>query len=228
MTTNFFSSPFNTENVLFQQNQDDAKSYKEHNAQYQQIDLTKEIQRQLDNTNRITQYTENAPLGLAIDKSKDIEIAIDIGSGTGWASNLLSQTKSIVYAIEPSLAAINVAKKIYPNNNKIVWTNGFAEKELQKIISLDKSVLFNSLCVLSHLRDNIVIEICKQINRLALEGSILSFSECYGVDFSDGNLWHSRTENWWKERFPGWKFDFCGKEINHPKGCKKNFLSFKI
>ena len=223
---NFFKSPFFTDTKT-QTMFDDQASAKEHESQYSQINIEKEIKRQTDNTLRSTQYTDDAPLGLAIDSSKHIKTAIDIGSGTGWATNLLSETKEVVYGIEPSISAIKIAKTIHSNNKKITWVNDTAQNGL-KNISVQEPVLINSLCVLSHLKDNVVMEICKEINRLAKPGSVLSFSECYGCDYDDGNLWHVRAETWWKEQLPGWKFDFCGRTINHPQGARKNFLATKL
>ena len=48
------------------------------------------------------------------NKSNKLLTAIDIGSGTGWFANyLVSERKyTMVYAIEPSESAIDIAKKI--------------------------------------------------------------------------------------------------------------------
>lgn len=219
MTNSFFKDSFSVQ-------KNDKLSYQEHDSQYAHLDLEKERERQQKNYEQRTEYTENAPLGLAIDMSSHIKIAIDIGCGTGMAANLLSKTMDIVYAIEPSKFALNIAKNLYPDNKKITWIKGFANEEIEKI-SVDKPILFNSLCVLSHLQDDNVKSIARAINKIALPKSILSFSECYGCEYSDNNLWHIRTESWWQEQFKDWNLNFCGHSINHPPGAKKIFTGVR-
>ena len=57
-------------------------------------------------------YQEDIPHGDALDKY-ELTLGVDIGSGTGWFANYLIEQRSYkkVYAIEPSLSAIEIAKK---------------------------------------------------------------------------------------------------------------------
>ena len=131
-----------------------------------------------------------------------------------------------VYSIEPSLHAQEIAKKIYPNSS-VNYINAFAQIGMSKL-TIDGPALFNSSCVLSHLDDNVVEKICSDINLISKTGSCLSFSECYGLYFSDSkNLWHVRTQDWWKNNFPGWEFHFLDYSITHPSGAFKGFWAQK-
>lgn len=204
------------------------KSYEAHNAEYElQNKFEQEKIRHENSTKEKAEFREDCPLGEMILKYPEIKVGVDIGAGTGWAANLLSETKDVVYAIEPSSAAIEIGKKLNPNNTKIKWLNGFAQEFISKL-PLEGPAIFNSLCVLSHLENYDVVEICEQIDKVAKIGSVLSFSECYGCDYSDGNLWHVREENWWKAQFPSWNFIFNGPPINHPVGARKSFAAVKV
>lgn len=202
-------------------------SYESHNEEYEQSEkLEKEILLHRQNTQERAQFNPDVTLGHVLSNF-DRKIGVDIGSGTGWCANLMSKTLEKVYAIEPSRAAIQIAKKIYPENEKVEWMNGFAQTRLSDI-SLEDPAIFNSSCVLSHLDDDIVEEICNKINQIAPVGSILAFSECHGVYFRDpDNLWHSRSQRWWSERFPGWRLFFNDFKISHPENAKKGFWAIK-
>ena len=79
-------------------------------------------------------YQEDIPHGDALDKY-ELTSGVDIGSGTGWFANYLIEQRKYkkVYAIEPSSSAIEIAKKIYPDNKKVKYINGFAEEEISKL-----------------------------------------------------------------------------------------------
>ena len=76
-------------------------------------------------------YQSDIPHGDALDEHK-LTVGVDIGSGTGWFANYLVEQRSYkkVYAIEPSESAIEIAKKIYPDNKKVKYINGFAEEQI--------------------------------------------------------------------------------------------------
>ena len=97
-----------------------------------------------------------------LDSQREIKDAVDIGSGTGWFANYLSlKNFENICGIEPSHSAIDIAKKINPENN-VVYLCGFAENELKKL-KLNRSTLFTTSIVLSHLDDNTVINISNDI-----------------------------------------------------------------
>ena len=125
-------------------------------------------------------YQEDIPHGDALDKY-ELTSGVDIGSGTGWFANYLVEQRKYkkVYAIEPSGEAIEIAKKIYPDNKKVKYINGFAEEEISKL-KLTKPTFFSTMCCLAHLEDEDVLGILKTIDKIAPVGSVLACSEPWG------------------------------------------------
>ena len=102
-----------------------------------------------------------------------------------------------VYAIEPSSSAIEIAKKIYPDNKKVKYINGFAEEEISKL-KLSKPTFFSTMCCLAHLEDEDVFGILKTIDKIAPVDSVLACSEPWG-DFYHRECWNIRPPEWWSE-----------------------------
>jgi trans-aconitate methyltransferase len=187
-------------------------SFKRHNAQYEELGkLEKERTIGL-------QYIANNEINSAelrildlLALHPDIQQAIDIGSGTGWGSASLAKHLDSIIALEPSLAAIAMAKTLYPSDSykNIQWRHGFAETELLKL-TLTAPALFFTSCVLSHIRDKEVIKICQAIDTVAPAGSVFSLAECWGEKPWHQLMWHVRTKDWWQAQFPGWELDFHG------------------
>lgn len=203
-------------------------SFDAHNAEYMMSNaLERETSVHENYTKNRVQHNPDSTLGYVLENKK-FSFAFDIGSGTGWHSNLMSEYTGKVFGIEPSKHAQEISKKLYPENSKIEWINDFAQKALAGI-SIEEPALFNSSCVLSHLDDRTVKQICAEINRISKPGSCLSFSECHGMYFSDSkNLWHVRPKSWWKEIFPEWEFHFLDYPISHPVNSFKGFWAEKI
>ena len=176
--------------------------------------------------NTKAEFNVDCPLGNVLMENPQLKIGIDIGSGTGWATRVMSEKLSHVYGIEPSDKAQEIAKRILHDKSNISWINNFAYEGLKQI-TLNEPCLFNSLVVLSHIENDDVIKILDSINEKAPIGSALSFAECYGLNWNDGNLWHIRSKEWWEENLPGWKFKFYEVDINHPAGAKKAFSAVK-
>ena len=112
-------------------------SFVHHNENYVRDDaLEKEMRahQEHNSDNFKFLYQEDIPHGDALDRYK-LTSGVDIGSGTGWFANYLVEQRKYkkVYAIEPSSSAIEIAKKIYPDNNKVKYINGFAEEEISKL-----------------------------------------------------------------------------------------------
>jgi len=163
-----------------------------------------------------------------LDKHPTINhTAIDIGCGAGWLSAKLSPKFHKIFAIEPSASGIAMAKKIFPENKyfNIKWIVGFAENELPKI-ELDQPSFFVTGCVLSHLTDKTVKQICTSINQIAPKKSILAFTECWGKESHDF-MWHIRTKEWWQQALPSWELDFHGPNIQNIPGRHKGFHGIK-
>lgn len=164
------------------------------------------------------QYDDDKPLGRMLDKNPDIQVCVDIGCGLGWASDFMAKTRKMVYAIEPSEHAMALAQDLFSGKKNIVWMPGFAEDELKKL-ELDGPTFFNTLCVLSHLEDEAVEAICDVVDFKAPEGSVLSFSELWGME-SHEMFWHTRTKGWWQKALPGFDLSF----IHRP--CQGRYKSF--
>ena len=155
----------------------DDVSYSKHNEHYvKDSALTREkLTHQRNNIEDFSfLYQDDVPHGDVLD-SNDFKTAVDIGSGTGWFANYLVNERKYtkVYAIEPSESAVDIAKKIYPDQKKVKYINGFAEEELLKI-KLTKPSLFSTLCVLTHLEDETVISILDSMNKISSTGSVFT------------------------------------------------------
>ncbi|CAK7052194.1 MAG: hypothetical protein DELT_01093 [Desulfovibrio sp.] len=137
--------------------------------------------------------------------------AVDIGSGGGWLSARLSYEFETVYSIEPSAAGLALADVLFPSAGfpNIVKIEGLAE-EVLPTLTLDAPAYFATATVLGHLPDTVVEKICIAINKSALPGSLLSFSEWWGKEYHR-ELWHIRSQEWWRARFPAWKLTFHGQ-----------------
>ena len=225
----------------------DTKSYKEHNSQYESIsiDSFRESNKQkfIDNEQfnkdqplgqlliDNEQFNKDQPLGqLLIDFEGKIKYGIDIGSGAGWVSNLLSAKMHKVYALEPSLAAQNIAKTIYSDLTNVEYICGFAEETLEQLeqYNINEPMLFTTSTVLSHLSDDTVSAICKKIHKLSVEGSVFSFSENWSEYGSvQEELWYSRNKDWWRLQFPNWDITFNTTYPSNRPGMYKGFWGVK-
>ena len=173
-------------------------------------------------------YQSDIPHGDALDEHK-LTVGVDIGSGTGWFANYLVEQRSYkkVYAIEPSEAAIEIAKKIYPDNKKVKYINGFAEEQISKL-KLTKPTFFSTMCVLAHLEDEDVINILNAINKVAPEGSMLACSEPWG-EFYHRQCWNVRPPEWWVENLVNWEYEFYNDYVlTDPPGRSKGFIAIKL
>lgn len=190
-------------------------SYTRHNNQYEEQGKLDE-ERALGEKN-LNDTVINSAEFRVLDLLKghpEVSTAVDIGSGTGWSSAALSSSMKEIIAIEPSLAATNMAKELYPKEKypHITWRTGFAEKELLEL-SLATPTLFLTGCVFSHIRDQEVVKICTAVAKVAPPGSVLAFAECWGDEPWHQLMWHVRTKDWWQAQLPDWELDFHGPQV---------------
>jgi hypothetical protein len=133
------------------------------------------------------------------------DIHIDLGSGAGW---LLSNTAPIfkkVIGIEPSLAAINMAKYFNKDFFNIEYLNlGMIEGLEQTKITLP--TFFTTSIVLTHIKNSTVMEFLKLINN-SPTGSVLFFFEPYDKNCQQ-YLWHIRSKHWWAKNLSNWDLNF--------------------
>jgi trans-aconitate methyltransferase len=146
-----------------------------------------------------------------LDNNTQIISSVDIGSGTGWFVNYLKDKYNFktIYGIEPSEAAIKIAKTIYQDNTNITYLTGYAEECLNKI-NVNEPTLFTTSIVLSHIEDNSVIQILKEMNKVAPVDSVFIFNENYeNYDNTFHNyMWHCRTSEWWESNLPDWDIQY--------------------
>ena len=169
-----------------------VESLEQHNLNYVKDDAferEKKAHQEHNSDNFKFLYQEDIPHGDALDKY-ELTSGVDIGSGTGWFANYLIEQRKYkkVYAIEPSSSAIEIAKKIYPDNKKVKYINGFAEEEISKL-KLSKPTFFSTMCCLAHLDDEDVLGILKTIDKIAPVDSVLACSEPWG-DFYHRECWN--------------------------------------
>ena len=205
-------------------------SYNNHNSEYSQDSAyyrEKKGHAEHDIEDFKFLYQDDLPHGNNLDKHS-FEVAVDIGAGTGWFANHLVEYRDYknVYAIEPSQAAIDIAKRIYPEREDVNYIVGFAEEELSKL-ELDKPTFFSTMCVLAHLPDELTLDILKAMDNIAPVGSLWSASEPWGDEFHR-ECWHIRTPEWWSDNLPDWEFEFYSDyELTDPSGRYKGFTAIK-
>tara|TARA_B100001250_G_C19615468_1_gene706951 strand:- start:82 stop:714 length:633 start_codon:yes stop_codon:yes gene_type:complete len=205
-------------------------SYNNHNSEYSQDSAyyrEKKGHAEHDIEDFKFLYQDDLPHGNNLDKHS-FEVAVDIGAGTGWFANHLVEYRDYknVYAIEPSQAAIDIAKRIYPEREDVNYIVGFAEEELSKL-ELDKPTFFSTMCVLAHLPDELTLDILKEMDNIAPIGSLWSASEPWGDEFHR-ECWHIRTPEWWSDNLPDWEFEFYSDyELTDPSGRYKGFTAIK-
>ena len=208
-------------------------SYTKHNEHYVKDSafLNEKLAHQRNNIEDFSfLYQDDVPHGDVLD-STDFKTAVDIGSGTGWLANYLITERNYtkVYAIEPSESAIDIAKRLYPDQKKVKYINGFAEEELFKI-KLTKPTFFSTLCVLTHLEDETVISILDSMNKISSTGSVYAASEPWGPKYEE-SAWNIRPPEWWVENLPDWEFEFYSDcIIPHPPvpTSYKGFIATKL
>jgi SAM-dependent methyltransferase len=195
--------------------QSSTGSFKRHNDQY-----TENGKLEMERTSGLKHLADDS-INNPEMRTKDllqqhpqIKIAIDVGSGTGWSSAALANITETVIGIEPSQAAVDISKTIYPANTypNITWIQGFAE-EILPTLKIESPTLFLTGCVLSHIRDKEVTKICQAISAAAPIGSVMSLAECFGDEPWHQLMWHVRTKDWWQEQFPEWELTFHGPQV---------------
>lgn len=207
---------------------DNLSSYISHNAEYEQQSAfqREKLAHEKNNSDNFKfLYQGDIPHGNILD-NQEFKIAVDIGSGTGWFANYLVTHRNYkkVYAIEPSQAATNIAKELYPDEKKVKYIVGFAEKEIAKL-KLKEPTLFSTMCVLAHIPDNVVIEILDAIDKVAPDKSVLSFSEPWGPEYHR-ECWHIREAEWWSEKMPQWQFEFHADYLIPDPSDQKRYKGF--
>lgn len=216
----------------------DSNSFINHNNEYILKEaLQKEINIHKERTNSAIEknggmwdnlYKPGHLHGNWLDNNIQINSCVDIGSGTGWFVNYLKDKYNFktIYGIEPSESAIQIAKTIYKDNTDINYLTGYAEECLKKI-NLNEPTLFTTFIVLSHIEDSSVIQILKEINRVAPVGSVFIFNENYDDTFHS-NMWHCRTREWWESNLPDWDIQYDERPRPDLQAYKQGLMGKKV
>lgn len=162
----------------------------------------------------------------SIIENPDLRTCIDLGSGTGWVSNILSENFQRVIAIEPSSSAIEIAKYYFGPGlaSNIEWKQGPAEVVLLELDDLIGPVFVFTGVVLSHTPEAIAKKILKYINEDLALGSAGLLNEAWGNPRRE-SLWHIRSKAWWQENLSNCELDFYGSERENMPG---EFLGLKF
>ena len=191
-------------------------SYEAHNKEYEEKNALKKEQK-IHNLKTLESLSKSGGTwdnlykpghlhGEWLDSQTEIKDAVDIGCGTGWFVNYLKEHKNFknVVGIEPSQAAIDIAKKLH--DNEITYSCGLAENILPTI-ELKNKTLFTTFIVFSHIPDVVVKKILQNMDAIAPKGSVFIFNENYGTEFHY-RLWHCRSKKWWEENLPNWTISY--------------------
>ena len=147
------------------------------------------------------------------------DICIDIGSGTGWISNLLSIRFDKVIAIEPNANAISISKTFFGTGYKenIEWHCGYAENILREFSRFSSPVFIVSGVVLSHIPNRTVVKILKFINEELPLNSAGLLCEAWG-SVRNEKMWHVRSDKWWEKQLSKCELSFYGRERSDSPG----------
>ncbi len=156
----------------------------------------------------------------------NLRTCIDLGSGTGWVSNILSEKFSRVVAIEPNISAIEISKHYFRNGfaSNIEWKHGFAEEVLLNLEESSEPTFVFTGVVLTHIPNHVAKRILKYINANLAIGSAGLLIESWGTPRRE-RMWHVRSKVWWQESLSNCELDFYGPEREDNPG---EFLGFKF
>lgn len=188
----------------------DLQSFYVHDKQYKQkgsLEYEFKINQEYENKNIFNEYGFKK----IIENLNNIGIHIDIGCGTGWLIKKTSSYFNKVIGIEPSQAAIDIAKIITKDCNNIIFINKDMTEAFDQI-KFEKPVFITSAIVFSHIKNNYVSNFLKLLKKLP-NGSILFFDEPYDKHIYQP-LWYIRNKSWWAKNLPDFELTFLNNNIN--------------
>lgn len=196
----------------------------QHNASYQHEILNSKSLQYLQISTKsfpLLDYLEDLKL-----LNFNFDTCIDIGSGTGWISNILSDKFNQVLAIEPNRSAIEISIKYFNSGAKsnIQWFHGYAEHVLPRINYSSNPIFVVTGVVLSHLPNNSVRKILKLLNQQIPIGSVGLLCEAWGKTRSE-KMWHIRPKKFWQKYLSNCDLEFYGPERS---GFKGEYLGLKF
>lgn len=184
--------------------EEDNESYIEHNKQYDDPLVKKWLQEKCirDDLNMF----EKLGFKKVIDENPKVRnLHIDIGSGVGGLLFKTAPYFKKVIGIEPSKAAIEIARTFTKGVQNIEFINAGAVDAIRSL-NLTEPVFFTTSIVFSHLKDYHVAQCLKLIDN-APPGSVLLFNEPYDKNIQR-KLWYIRRKRWWAENLQSWTLSF--------------------
>ncbi len=197
----------------------DLQSFYKHDSEYNSESINSIGQNaHLFEQYKITNQFEKLGFDLALKLTSVMpNMHIDIGCGTGWLLNEMSDRFNQVIGIEPSKKAIEIATKLLGQKRNLDFINkdmvdGFTQ------IAPKEPVFITTSTVLNHIEDFYVESFLSGTVDELPDGSVLFFDERYDKNIQ-WNMWHVRSKDWWSTRLPNWQLVFLNIENSgYPSG----------
>ena len=185
----------------------EKNSYLAHNAEYEQensLEWHEKCYAEYEKNNDF----EKIGFKNALEKYPQVRgVHIDVGSGAGWLLVKTAPMFKKVVGIEPSAAAVELAKHFTKKFSNITHVNTGMIEAIEQL-KISEPIFFTTSTVLSHINDATVVDFLRLINK-APSGSVLFFREPYGKNHQQ-YLWHIRSKNWWACNLNEWNLEFNG------------------
>jgi SAM-dependent methyltransferase len=185
----------------------DLESYFEHNEQYETISSFEYQKRELARFDEIGLFEKVGFEKAILDHPEVRKLHIDIGCGVGWLLLKTAPYFQRVIGVEPSKAAIKMARRFTGDFDNIELINADMVDAMEHL-HLTEPVFFTTAAVLSHIKDWYVAEFLKLVDN-APKGSVLFFREPYDKNIQQ-KFWYIRRKKWWAEHLSNWQLSFCG------------------
>lgn len=188
----------------------DLQSFQRHDSEYNSENINSvELNRKMLRRYAEEGLFEKLGFDLAIRLTKRLpQTHVDIGSGTGWLVDRMSDIFERSVGIEPSKTAIGIAQKIIHKKN-IDFINSDMIDGMREL-SPEAPVFITTSTVLNHIENFYVQEFLALVDTMPT-GSVLFFDERYDKNIN-WNMWHVRSKDWWSQNLPNWQLVFLNIE----------------
>lgn len=129
-------------------------------------------------------YAEHVTRYLAAQSITKGKIVLDIASGSGYGTKLLSESAQFVYGVDINETAINYSKKNYSAKN-IEYLTGDGESIPLDDNSVDVVVTFETI---EHIKD--YKKFMTEVSRVLKDDGLAIISTPNDIEFSEGNHFH--------------------------------------
>jgi ubiquinone/menaquinone biosynthesis C-methylase UbiE len=129
-------------------------------------------------------YAEHVTRYIAAQPITKGKIVLDIASGSGYGTKLLSESAKFVYGVDVNETAINYSKKNYAAKN-IEYLTGDGESIPLEDNSVDVVVTFETI---EHIKD--YKKFMTEVKRVLKDDGLAIISTPNDIEFSEGNHFH--------------------------------------